>query len=213
MTCTDLEVLLCDYVDGTLSAASQTTVEHHLGECADCRRLAADAKAAVSFIEKVADVEPPASLVNDLLFQARVKAAPARRSIKSRIGRWLEPVLQPRFAMGMAMTILSFSMLGRFAGIPARQLKPSDLEPVKIWAALDDKMHRSWQRAVQYYESIRLVYEIQSTLKDWTEPADVQGKGGVSSPGSDGKATPVEGPIEKTPARTPASGAEGRVTR
>ena len=25
--------------------------------------------------------------------------------------------LQPRFAMGMAMTILSFAMLGRFAGI------------------------------------------------------------------------------------------------
>ncbi|WP_395621662.1 hypothetical protein, partial [Dokdonella sp.] len=36
------------------------------------------------------------------------------------ISRLLEPVLQPKFAMGMAMTILSFSMLGRFAGIEPR---------------------------------------------------------------------------------------------
>jgi len=72
-------------------------------------------------------------------------------------------------AMGMAMTVLSFSMLARFAGIEPRQLKPSDLDPVKIWMAVDDRAHRGWDRTVKYYENLKLVIEIQSRLKDWTE--------------------------------------------
>jgi hypothetical protein len=85
------------------------------------------------------------------------------------LGRLLEPVLQPRFAMGMAMTILSFSMLGRFVGINVRQLQASDLEPAKVWAAVDDRMNRGWTRAVKFYESLRLVYEVRSRLRELTE--------------------------------------------
>ena len=70
--------------------------------------------------------------------------------------------------MGMAMTILSFSMLGRFTA-PVKQLKPSDLDPVKVWAAVEDKSHRIWDRTLKYYESLRVVYEIQSRLKDLSD--------------------------------------------
>src|SRR5262249_11694492 len=89
-------------------------------------------------------------------------------------GKWFEPVLQPRFAMGMAMTMLSFAMLFKFANIPERSLKPSDLDPVKVWAAAEDKVVRWWERGVKYYENLRVVYEIQTRLRDWTqeEPAD-----------------------------------------
>ena len=37
----------------------------------------------------------------------------------------------------------AFSMLARFAGIPVRQLKAADLEPARVWAALEDKAYRS----------------------------------------------------------------------
>ncbi|MEP6537368.1 MAG: hypothetical protein ABJF23_18685, partial [Bryobacteraceae bacterium] len=98
---------------------------------------------------------------------------------------------------GMAMTILSFSMVARFAGIEPRQLKAADLSPEKIWAAADDRVHRSWQRALQYYESIRLVYEVQSRYKEWTEPEDADrsasgvGNTGVGNTGVGSK--PAEG--------------------
>ncbi len=71
--------------------------------------------------------------------------------------------------MGMAMTVLSFSMLARFAGIEPRQLRPSDLDPVKIWIAVDDRAHRAWDKTVKYYENLKLVIEVQSRLKEWTE--------------------------------------------
>ena len=77
--------------------------------------------------------------------------------------------LQPRYVMGMAMTILSFSMLARFAHIEPRQLRPSDLDPVKVWQGIDDHSHRVYDRAMKYYDNLRLVIEIQSRLKEWTD--------------------------------------------
>ena len=77
--------------------------------------------------------------------------------------------MQPRYAMGMAMTVLSFAMLGRFAGIEVRQLTPSDLDPVKIWTAAEDRAMRTWERGVKYYESLRLVFEIETRVKEWRD--------------------------------------------
>lgn len=169
MKCSDLEALICDYVDGVATPAERATVELHLASCPACRALVEDARLALGFIGRAADVEPPPALVNQLLFEARRGAARPLRSSRGWLGLLLEPLLQPRFAMGMAMTILSFAMLARFAGVPVRQLKASDLEPARVWMALEDRAWRAWDRAKKYYESLRLVYEIQQTLKEWTE--------------------------------------------
>jgi hypothetical protein len=169
MKCSDLEALICDYTDGGLTPAERATVELHLASCAACRALVEDARAAVAFIEKAADVEPPPALVNHLLFEVRHGAIRPVRERGGWLARLFEPILQPRFAMGMAMTILSFAMLARFAGVPVRQLKITDLEPAKVWMTVEDRAWRTWDRAKKYYESLRLVYEIQQTLKEWTE--------------------------------------------
>ena len=36
MTCGELEILLCDYLDGALSADESRSVEAHLETCAAC---------------------------------------------------------------------------------------------------------------------------------------------------------------------------------
>ena len=100
--------------------------------------------------------------------------------------------------MGMAMTILSFSLLGRF--VPIRQLQPKDLNPVEIWASLDDKVHRTWERGLKYYESMRLFVELKSRFQELTaqdegqrrtQPAAVQQGAGMNegslSPGRSGE--------------------------
>lgn len=172
MTCAEIEVLLCDYIDGTLTPATRRRLEAHLETCQSCAAFASDAGAAVAFISKAATVEPPRELVNRILFQI-----PGRQQAKLSGIKWLRarfaPVLQPRFAMGMAMTILSFSMLAQFAGIH-RQWRPDELRPEKVWAYLDDRVHRTWERAVKYYDSLRFVYEIQSKLNDWGSPSEAE---------------------------------------
>jgi hypothetical protein len=112
-----------------------------------CRQLVADAAEAVSFIERAAHVEPPPALVNKILFDARQMGLAARpRGARRGLPDSSSRCCSPAFAMGMAMTILSFSMLGRFSGIQVRQLKASDLEPAKVWATLEDKAYRAWER-------------------------------------------------------------------
>jgi len=134
-------------------------------------------------------VEPPAELLTRILHIIPGNNAAGKRPWWRR--RWIEPILQPRYAMGMAMTVLSFSMLARFAGLEPRQLKPSDLDPVKIWLAVDDRAHRAWDRTVKYYENLKLVIEVQSRLKEWTEqdsnpPAKKAVAGGNQTKGAPG---------------------------
>jgi anti-sigma factor RsiW len=165
-------MLLAEYVDGTLHGEQKSAVEQHLAGCQECAELARDASEAVAFMERAATVEAPPELVTRILYEITVgpSHAECKPSWTRRVfGKWLEPVFQPRYAMGMAMTILSFAMLGRFSGIEVRQLHPSDLDPVKVWMAAEDRVQRGWERTVKYYENLRVVYEIQTQLKEWSD--------------------------------------------
>jgi hypothetical protein len=197
MNCADIDGLLCDYVDGTLRSEQKAAVEEHLASCVACAELAKDCAGAVAFMERAAAVEPPAELLTRILFDIPQGAHHhAARSLWSRLkAKWIEPVLQPRFAMGMAMTILSFAMLGRFAGryagIEMRQIRPSDLNPVAIWTAIEDRALRAWERGVKYYENLRLVYEIQTRLKDWGDQAEADRPDAGRSKGAAGESRAV----------------------
>ena len=63
MNCADFEILLCDYVDGTLEQSQRSELEAHQRECAACAELARDVAGAVAFMERVPDVEPPHELL------------------------------------------------------------------------------------------------------------------------------------------------------
>jgi anti-sigma factor RsiW len=169
MNCAETEILICDYVDGALDADRRTEVERHLGQCPACAALAQDSAAAVAFMQRAADVEPPPELVNRILF-----AAPWRGQHHSGIQRtgwrkWADavmaPFFQPKFVMSMALTVLSLSVLASMA----RPLKPSDLEPAKVWAGLEDRAVRAWARTVKFYDNLKVVYQIQTTLHEWQQ--------------------------------------------
>ncbi len=118
MTCAELEILICDYVDGTLGPDARTSVEQHMAGCPNCAELARDAAAAVGFMERAAEVEPPPELMTRLLFNAPwAHAKTPATGVRNWFRKVLHPILQPRFAMGMAMTILSFAMLARVVAV------------------------------------------------------------------------------------------------
>ena len=167
MTCAEAEILLCDYVDGTLYGESKSALEAHLAACRICAEVHRDITGAIGFMERAAGAEPPADLLTRILHQIPAGRHSARwRRVW---GGRLEAILQPRYAMGITMTVLSFSMLARFTGINPRQLRAEDLNPVKVWMAVDDRAHRTWDRAMKSYENLRWVIEIQSRLKEWSE--------------------------------------------
>jgi hypothetical protein len=191
MTCAEFEILLCDYMDGALDAERRLELEHHRDTCAVCAELAKDVTGALTFIERAEEVAVPPELLTRIAFeiptgkQKQVKPDGLLRSM----AKFFQPVLQPRFAMGMAMTILSFSLLGRFAGIEVRQLKPSDLAPSAVYASVEDRFSNTWQKIVKYYQGLKVVYDVQTRLREFTDQED-EGRGQSGAPGGKGEAQP-----------------------
>jgi len=165
MNCAEAELLICDYA--TRSSAERFELERHLGGCPACAELARDSAAALAFIERAAAVDPPPELITRILFDA-----PWSKPQKSKARHWMAELLsgflQPKFAMSMALTVLSLSMLARFV-MPVRQLRKEDLQPSQVWASIEDRAVRTWGRTVKFYENLKVVYQIQATLKEWQQ--------------------------------------------
>ncbi len=159
MTCSEFEIRLCDYLDGASAATERRELEEHASGCQLCAALLADAVAVQQFVGRVEPVEAPPELVTGILYRTRdVRSRAWAMAGGWRV--WFRPLLQPRFAMSMAMTILSVSLLYRVAGVQIRQLEVADLSPVKIWQTVDDTVNRAWNRGVKFYQNIRFIYEI-----------------------------------------------------
>ncbi|HYM12787.1 MAG TPA: zf-HC2 domain-containing protein [Bryobacterales bacterium] len=192
MTCAQIEIALCDYLDGTLAAAEKAEVERHLSTCTACAELARDAGAAIAFMERAAEVEPPPELVTRMFTVPGMREArTARGGLRGWLNRLAQPVLQPRMVMGLSLTILFFGMMVRCAGIPEKRLSASDLNPTHVWAGIEDRVQRGWERSVKFYENLRFVYQIQSRVREWREQQEPD------------NAAPAENPDERRlPART-----------
>ena len=169
MNCADYEILICDYVDGTLDAADRAKVEAPLAECPACAELARDSAAAVTFMERAADVEPPPELVNRILFDAPWSKNKPQSKAREWVRAILSPILQPRFAMGIALTMLSLSIITQ-GKMP--KFRAADLQPAAIWHSLDQRVTYTWGRTVKFYNNLKFVYQIQTMLHEWQQQSE-----------------------------------------
>jgi len=188
--CAQFEVLLADYLDGTLPESERARVEQHAADCEHCRELLADVQGAVRFLRNTEEVVPPPELITRIAYHAptgRIRRPFERQGFMSRvISEWLRPILQPRLAMGMAMTILSIAMLERCTGVKMQHIQAEDLSPVRIWGGIEDKTVRLKDRAVKYYENLRWVYEIEVRLRELREQQDAAQAQDTQSPNKPG---------------------------
>jgi anti-sigma factor RsiW len=170
MDCAEFESTLADYVDGTLGSPERAAVELHAASCASCREFMADVTGVASMLKRVEEVEPPAELITRIAYRTPLGRSREEFDVPgfwSRLKmKWLEPLLQPRLAMGMAMTVLSFSMLARCTGVPVQHLAAADLSPGHILGTLEDRVLRTKDRLVKNYENLRVVYEIEARLNE-----------------------------------------------
>ncbi len=200
MNCADFESILADYLDGTLPDGEVATLEHHAAICSGCSELLREARFGLGLLKRAEAIEPPVELITRIAYLAPAGKSHEpfeRQSLVSRLtSKWLRPVLQPRLAMGMAMTILSFAMLKQCTGIEVKQIQPADLSPVRVWGGLEDKALRVRDQAVKYYENLRVVYEVETHLKD-LQTDDANAPAGAkntpkASAGDKGKALPAQ---------------------
>ncbi len=176
MNCPEFESILADYLDGTLSNSERAAVELHAAECAPCREFMADVTQGAVLVEKLEVIEPPQALITKIAYQAplgRVRGPFERQTLWGRfVMSWLQPVLQPRFVMGAAMAVLSFSMLDRCTGTRVERVPAADLNPVKVLGGMEMKTVRFKDRLLKYYENLRVVYEVEARLRDLQRQQD-----------------------------------------
>jgi hypothetical protein len=202
MSCAEFETLLADWIDETLALparkAEREAFLRHLESCPACALLAEDARSAVSFMERAADVEMPPALVSKILLATNSgwEFKLRGQGLSGWINRTFAPVLRPRIVMGAMLTLLSATMLTRCA--PDHTLTAADLDPVRLWASLDYKTHRVWDRAVKSYESMRLVYEVKNQINDWSAQQRVDDEAAADARANKRQLQqPVETPVEQ----------------
>ena len=173
MQCVEFEGLLSDALDATLHGSTLAAFEAHQQSCKVCADLYGEASAGMHWLKGLEDIEPPKNLVHNILAQtigavpeASTPTAPVSDGwfgkLRARISPVFATVMTPRFAMSFGMAFFSITMLANLAGF-----RVSDLKHVDMSAKGIQKTYYSTEaRVVRYYENIRLVYEIESRVRD-----------------------------------------------
>jgi hypothetical protein len=94
----------------------------------------------------------------------RSAGAVVHPSFAERLRQMLQPVLQPRFAMSMAMAFFSITLILNVAGVSRKDLKT--LRPSAMRATAMVKLSEAEGRIVSYYENLRIVYEFESFKRE-----------------------------------------------
>lgn len=175
MQCNEFDSLLGDALDGNLSGAALERFQAHARACNACGPMLAEVEAGRNWLKGLEEVEPPASLVTNILAattgvdtQRLRSAAPVRQPRIS----WLEHVQaavlepiwgmvrQPRFAMSFGMAFFALSV-----GLTVAGVKPADLRQVSLRpSALRHAYYNTQARVVRYVDNVRAVYEVQAAL-------------------------------------------------
>ncbi|HYM75519.1 MAG TPA: zf-HC2 domain-containing protein [Candidatus Dormibacteraeota bacterium] len=176
MQCNEFELLLADAIDGVLSGTGLDRFQAHARSCKTCGPLLAEAEAGRDWLKGLTEVEPPASLVNNILasttgvdtqrLRVTVRAPQPRVSWLEHVqAAFLEPiwavVRQPRFAMSFGMAFFALSVSLTMLGVKPADILSIDLRPT----AIRHTYYNTQARIIRYVDNSRRVLEVQAALR------------------------------------------------
>ena len=187
--CVEAEALLAEAIDGTLHGSILAAFEAHRDSCPACRRMVEEASSGMHWLKGLDEIEPPRNLVHNILAQT-IGQVPEPRAVQvTKSESWLErlkgrlspvfaPVVTPRFAMSFGMAFFSITMLLSIAGFHVADLRHVDMSVKGVTKAY----YSTQARVVRYYENIRLVYEIETRVRDLRRVATPQNRPEEAAP-------------------------------
>lgn len=162
-TCDQIEARLSDYIDGVLKRAERTEFEAHSESCAHCAPLLASVRSLVGEMHAMEELEVPPRLVYAILDQTL--------GPREKVTGWqaflnlIRGMATPKFAYGAASVFATLVILASSLGFSFRNPKMADLRPATIYRNADRKVHLIYASSVKYVSDLRVVYEIQSRLR------------------------------------------------
>lgn len=162
MTHLEIENIASEYLEGQLDTVRRSEVEQHLADCADCRELISSVRRAFELCRRAEPLEPPPWLVPKIL---RATIGERQPTFTERLAAWFRPVFQARVVYGVAMAVFSLSMIADVAGVNFRHVKARDLNPRNWVYQANRNGHLLLGRVEKYYYDLKVVYEIESRLR------------------------------------------------
>jgi len=188
LRCPEVEPLFAEYLDGTLSPEVQAQVEAHLATCHECTESLSEVRRGLGWLRLLrADAiqpVPPVGLLEKILARttestsgaAAVAISGAPVPVPARTSPWSSVnlaavrrtgLLEPRLALTAAMAFFSISVTLSVAGIRPVDLKPSNLRRTVTRTYFDANA-----RVTRYYENMRVVYELESRVRELRKAAE-----------------------------------------
>lgn len=185
ISCAEFDARLTDALDGVLSGRELEEFRAHVEACMDCGPMYQQVSRGMEMLQSLEEVEPPANLVHNILAKTsqreqRVVATVPGQPVSwgRRIADFISPslapafanvsfrgMMQPRFAMTLAMTFFSVSLILNAAGVRVKDIQHMDLRPNAIVTSASLTYHETTAKVVKYYENIRFLNEWESRLK------------------------------------------------
>ena len=171
MTHAEFEAVLAEAIDGALGAAARERFRAHASACELCAPQLDLAQEGRRMLRALPALEPPAYLVQKILnVTSEVAPRPAKQQPARDWSFGLRPafaaVMQPRFGMSFAMAFFSFTLLLNVTGVKLSDLQYVDLRPGAVKENVVKSYFETTGRVQKYYENLRFVYQVQSTLRD-----------------------------------------------
>jgi len=162
-TCDLIEARLSDYLEGLLQGPERAAFEAHANSCADCAPLVASVRSLVGEMRSMEELETPPRLVYAILD----KTLGPRETVTGWQGflNAIRGLATPKFAYGGASVMATLIIILSASGFSLRKPKLADLRPAAIYQSADRGVHLVRARCVKYVSDLRVVYEIQSRLR------------------------------------------------
>jgi Putative zinc-finger len=161
-TCDQVEARLSDYLEGLLQAPERAAFEAHVAECAQCAPLLAGVQGLMSHMQAMPPIDAPPRLIYAILDHTLGPrdTVTGWQAFKN----FLRGLASPKLMYGTASLAATFLIVIGASG-DLRKPKLADLRPANIYRSADRRVHLVYAKGVKYVSDLRVVYEIQSRLR------------------------------------------------
>jgi Putative zinc-finger len=162
-TCEQTELYLTDYLDGLLQPEQQQAFDSHVNSCERCTPVVASVTHTISSLHALPELELPPRFVYNVL---DATLGP-RESVTgwAAVRAWARGLASPRFAYGVLSLAATYLMIVTVSGANWKKPRLADLSPVNVYRKTDRQLHVAYGRSTKYFSDLRVVYEIQSKLR------------------------------------------------
>jgi hypothetical protein len=187
------ETLLADALDGLLKPEDEATFAAHMAVCPACTALFEESRKGREWMEFLSpEPEVPAGLLDKILAQtgpgqvAGYGLVTPSGTVLPTTPAWQRPGLvghvrrfaEPRLLMTAAMAFFSIALTLNLTGVRLSAIRLSDLRPAALKSVVERRLTMASTPIIRYYDHLRLVYEVESKMRELRRDAQGSGEGG-----------------------------------